>query len=116
MVECCVPYCKTKGTSGFHNFPANKDLRLQWLNAVQIFHFNEETVHNSYRKICKKHFLPSDYQTHANGLIRLKYNSVPSQCLPNPIWMEHNYVNRVFNVSVSRLRTYNRNVPLIFNK
>lgn len=92
VIECCVPYCKTKATSGFHNFPANKERRLRWLKAIHVFHLDEETLSNSFRRVCNKHFLPDDYQTHANGLVRLKYYSVPSQCLPNMISMEHSYV------------------------
>ncbi len=94
VVGCCVPYCKTRSNSGFHNFPANNEIRVLWLKAIKIFQFDEETKPNSFRKICKKHFLPTDYQTHANGIVRLKYGSVPSQHLPNPLWMEHSYVNR----------------------
>lgn len=100
--ECCVPYCKTKATSGLHNFPANRDRRLSWLKAIQVFHYDEETVSNSFRKVCQKHFLTRDYQTHANGFVRLKHDSVPSQCLPNPVWMEHSYVNRYLNAAVSQ--------------
>lgn len=92
VIECCVPYCTTKATSGFHNFPANKEIRLRWLKSIHVFHLDEATLSNSFRRVCKKHFLPDDYQTHANGLVRLKHNSVPSQCLPNPISMEHSYV------------------------
>ncbi|KAJ6636967.1 hypothetical protein Bhyg_09693 [Pseudolycoriella hygida] len=46
------------------------------------------------KKICKRHFLPGDYFIHANGSSRLKFDAVPSQNLPNPIWLEHNYMNR----------------------
>lgn len=101
VIECCVPYCKTKATSGFHIFPANRERRLQWIKAIQIFHLDEETLHDSFRRVCKNHFLPSDYNTHANGLVRLKHNSVPSQCLPDPIWMEHSYVSEFRDAAVS---------------
>lgn len=97
VIQCCVPYCKTKASSGFHIFPANKARRLQWIKAVQIFHLAEETLSDSFRRVCKKHFLPDDYHTHANGSVRLKYDSVPSQYLPDPIWMEHNYVSEYRN-------------------
>lgn len=93
VFECCVPYCKAKAISGFHNFPANRERRLLWLNAIRVFDLDDEIFSNSFRRVCKKHFLPDDYQTHANGLVRLKHDSVPSQCLPNPIWMEHSYVD-----------------------
>ena len=102
VIECCVPYCKTKSTSGFHNFPANKEMRLMWLKAIQVFHFEDDALSNSFRKICKNHFRACDYQTHASGVVRLKYNSVPSQNLPNPLWMEHSYVNRQ-QIIVSRM-------------
>ncbi len=102
VYKCCVPFCKTEGTSGFHSFPANRERRLQWVNAIKIFHVDEETLSKSFRKICQVHFLPGDYQTHANGLVRLRFDSVPSQCLPNPIWLEHNYVKIHLRSAVSR--------------
>lgn len=106
VFECCVPYCKTTGTSGFHTFPAKRERRLQWVDAIKIFHLDEETLTKSFRKICQAHFLLSDYQTHANGLVRLRFDAVPSQCLPDPIWMEHSYVNRLLSAAVSQRYTF----------
>ncbi|KAJ6642525.1 hypothetical protein Bhyg_07476 [Pseudolycoriella hygida] len=97
VIKCCVPYCNEEATSGFHNFPADKKRRLCWLKAIQVFHFDEATISKSFRKICGKHFAPSDYQQHANGLVRLKYNAVPNQNLPDSVWMEHCYANRKAN-------------------
>ncbi|KAJ6639141.1 Transposable element P transposase [Pseudolycoriella hygida] len=93
VIECCVPYCRVKASAGFHNFPRNSERRRQWLKAIKVFYCENDEL-DSFRKVCKRHFLPSDFFVHANGLLRLKFDSVPSQHLPCFTWLEHSYVNR----------------------
>lgn len=85
VFRCCVPGCNTKANNGFHNFPTNENVRLQWIRQTQTFHLDPEKVSNSYYKVCRLHFRDSDLQTNYFGQIRLIKNAVPSQLLPVPL-------------------------------
>lgn len=79
-LQCRVLNCNSKGSTGFHPFPSNKNVRKQWITLTKSFQWedkiNEDT--NSFYRVCKKHFKDSDY---VNG--RLITNSFPSQFLPD---------------------------------
>lgn len=107
VIECCVPYCRMKASARFHNFPRNRERRQRWLNAKKVFDC-EDTELDGFRKVCKRHFLPSDFFVHANGLLRLKCDSIPNQHLPSSTWLEHSYVNRrISDVSACSLLSLN---------
>ena len=61
--SCCVPECWNSygkdNELSFHDFPADKSLRAQWLHSIRRVirpSFTEST------KVCGAHFLPTDYK------------------------------------------------------
>lgn len=56
MPTCVVPFCNSK-TAG-HRFPKRLDIRRKWVLAIQK---TEEWEPSDFSRICKRHFLPSDY-------------------------------------------------------
>lgn len=90
VFRCCVPGCKTKANNGFHNFPANENVRLQWIRQTQLFHLDPSKLTNSYHKVCRLHFRESDIEINYFGQTRLVKNAIPCQLLPDPL--EHNNV------------------------
>ncbi len=89
VVRCCVSGCKTKGTSGFHSFPAKWNIRQEWIRRTKAFHLNKDKIVRSWSKVCGRHFIDQNYTTNFRGKKRLKPKVVPSQYLPDLI--DHNY-------------------------
>lgn len=83
VFRCCVPGCKTKAKNGFHSFPANEQIRAQWIHQTKTFHLDPAKLTNSFYRICRLHFRDSDLETTFFGDIRLKKNAIPSLLLPN---------------------------------
>ena len=86
--QCCVPYCaryfpSTAQTCGihYHQFPADEGMGLTWMSAI-FEDFDDMPIslqldllsHYKKKQICSRHFLPSDYYTHAvvddDGVLR----------------------------------------------
>lgn len=69
MVNCCVPFCKSKqgsaNSSGvrFHEILSAQDLREKWLAAVsrQGLSKRSKWVPSDYSRICSLHFRDEDY-------------------------------------------------------
>lgn len=85
VYRCCVPGCKTKANNELHNFPANENVRLQWIRQTQTFQLDPAKVSNSYYKVCRLHFRENEFEKNYFGQIRLVKNAVPSQLLPDPL-------------------------------
>lgn len=87
---CCVPGCVENGKRILHSFPKNQDQCEKWIVATKSFFLNKETAYQTFYKVCRKHFQPTDFKS--SNL--LNKNVVPSLMLPHPIIMEHNYCIR----------------------
>lgn len=89
VLQCCVRGCDTIATNGFHSFPSKKSLAERWITAIKASHLedrlNSNTLSRSFNKICKKHFLPTDFQLNGKGQMVVKDDSVPSLFLPDDI-------------------------------
>lgn len=80
--RCCVKGCTTRSSNGFHNFPTNKNICLEWMRKTNTHHLDLNTISKSYHKVCKKHFADSDFIINISGKKRLKKGSIPSLLLP----------------------------------
>lgn len=80
--RCCVTGCKTRSTKGFHNFPSNKKVCLEWMKKTHKLHLDVNKISKSYHKLCKKHFADCDFVINITGKIRLKKGAIPSLFLP----------------------------------
>lgn len=97
VVRCCVPGCITKGTNGFHAFPAKWNVRQEWILRTKVFHLDKMKIVRSWSKVCWKHFTVHDYNIDFKGKKILKPNVVPSLWLPDVT--EHNYTENKIEVS-----------------
>lgn len=107
MVKCCVPECGATGNKIFHAFPANLELRRQWMEKTKTPNLTEKEL-NGYAKVCRYHFRETDFVVNHRNQRGLKANTVPSLRLPAPetkltptvTKFDHNY----FAVSFSILK------------
>lgn len=87
VFKCCVKGCKTVAKNGLHSFPSSKPVAEKWLMAVKALELtdlnNQGKLARSYHKVCKKHFMESDFQPNIDGKSLLVTNSVPSLFLPD---------------------------------
>lgn len=83
MVKCCVPGCGAAGSKIFHAFPANPDLRKQWIDRTRTSDLTEKEL-NGYAKVCRYHFNETDFVVNQRNQRGLKANTVPSLRLPPP--------------------------------
>lgn len=93
MVKCCVPECAATGTKIFHAFPANKDVRSEWIQNTKTFHLTEKEL-KGYAKVCAYHFRETDFELNCRGQRGLKKNTVPTLRLPGSVVnfrTEHGY-------------------------
>lgn len=79
-IYCFVPGCTTTGKNGLHRFPANVELKCEWMNATRTTHLSPTNNH----KVCRKHFKEDDLLMDIDGKKRLVTNAVPSLFLPEP--------------------------------
>lgn len=77
-----MPGCNTKANNGLYNFPANENVRLQWINLTQTFYLDPAKVKSSFYRVCRLHFRDCDFEDFF-GKLRLVKNAVPSQLLPD---------------------------------
>lgn len=89
VLQCCVKGCETVARNGLHSFPTNKVAAERWVKATKAFHLierlNANTLSHSFYKICRKHFVESDFTTNGKGQIVIKHESTPSLFLPDDI-------------------------------
>lgn len=83
--RCCVTGCKTRSSNGFHNFPTNKKVCLEWMKKTKKQHLNINTISKSYHKVCKKHFADCDFEINISGKKKLKKGTIPHLFLPAEI-------------------------------
>lgn len=90
-IYCFVPGCTTIGKNGLHRFPANQELKNEWMKKTRTTHLNP----TNNNKVCRKHFQDSDLVVDMDGKKRLATNAVPSLFLPAPSTMnlswDHSY-------------------------
>ncbi|XP_013875198.1 uncharacterized protein LOC106525482 [Austrofundulus limnaeus] len=74
---CCVPLCSVTSrynkVLSFFSFPANEELRRQWILAVR----RENLTIKGHTRVCSRHFKPEDIG-HGMGRRRLKKGAVPA--------------------------------------
>lgn len=107
MVKCCVPECAATGSKIFHAFPANKDVRSQWVENTKTFHLTEKDF-KSYAKVCAYHFRETDFEINCRGQRGLKKNIVPTLRLPGyevNLQKEHEQYNTYTFVSQCNIKT-----------
>lgn len=80
--RCCVAGCKTRSSNGFHNFPTNTEVCLEWMKRTQKQNWAVNKIPKSFHKVCNDHFKSSDFEINISGKKRLKRGAVPSQSLP----------------------------------
>lgn len=112
VLQCCVKGCETVAKNGVHSFPTNKAAAERWVMAAKAFHLIERLHANklahSYYKICRKHFVESDFQTNGKGQIVIKPESTPSLFLPDGI--------DVVNASCLRIDSFSQRLfKFLFN-
>lgn len=93
LFRCCVAGCKTRASNGFHNFPTNKNVCLEWMRRTQKEDLNINTISKSYHKVCKNHFDEGDFKINSSGKNRLIKGATPSRNLPVILPFEHSDVN-----------------------
>lgn len=87
---CCVPGCGETGNRNLHSFPKNEVQCSKWIAATMCFGLDKSTAWESYYKVCRKHFKPTDMR----NWNLLKKGVVPSLMLPHIIVMEHSYCTK----------------------
>lgn len=76
--RCCVAKCSTRSSNGFHNFPTDKKVCLEWMRRTGKENLDVNTISKSFHKVCKIHFVAGDFQINVSGKKRLKKGAVPS--------------------------------------
>lgn len=90
MVNCCVPFCKSKHKTGsgisFHDFPVDPELCRKWVARVSRKNWAPR-FEASGSRVCSLHFKPSDFR---EGVARrvLKPGVVPSIFPHYPKYMQ----------------------------
>lgn len=79
--RCCVAGCKTRSSNGFHNFPTNRKVCLEWMQKTGKQDWDVDKIPKSFHKVCKNHFESNDFEINMNGKKRLRKGAVPSQSL-----------------------------------
>ncbi len=96
--RCCVAKCPTRSSNGFHNFPTDKKICLEWMKRTGKTNLDINIISRSFHKVCKKHFVASDFQINVSGKKRLKKGAVPSLLLSEMVAVsESNTVRLICN-------------------
>lgn len=98
VIRCAIRGCKTVGDSGFHSFPSDKQRCSQWITITKTHQFDPQTLPKSFRKICRRHFQPSDYEDDST---KLKKNAVPSLHLPDKFSVFDEYTKACYIIFTS---------------
>ncbi|XP_037048454.1 uncharacterized protein LOC119082897 [Bradysia coprophila] len=106
-IYCFVPGCTTTGTNGLHRFPANRELKIEWMKKTQTTHLNPSN--NS--KVCRKHFKDCDLRVDIDGKRRLEPNAVPSLFLPEPSTLKLNWDHTYHSITSPKKRRFLRLKP-----
>ena len=71
FLSCSVPFCQTRGYTGFSRVPSDPHLRAEWLRVLGLPQDDSKQL-----RICANHFSKEDYDCDSAKL-RLKKYAVP---------------------------------------